>query len=170
MLPLSVSRNHWCLVIADIDNKIFIYLDPYNSTLQKTDNKRIAFLTFLKLYCNTTEAKISTEGWNSHVVNHIKQNDTYNCGLFIIYFFQQFIKNESLTVHKCMNDFRNTVRTLLLTMSDDMRGRCLSCGIDVTDDMAVDRCQICQRYCHNICAKMENQTCELCRRYKWKTV
>lgn len=44
VMPLAFGRNHRCLVIADIENQVFIYIDPNKSTSAKTNVKKMEFI------------------------------------------------------------------------------------------------------------------------------
>lgn len=167
VMPLLESDNHWCLAIADMKKNEFIFIDPVKSTREKTERKKIEFLEFLRLLYSKG-ISVPVNGWKSVVLNHINQYDTYNCGVFVVYFMQQLLNREDLTISQCMDSYRHTIRNMLLEMSDDMKQVCI-CGDYVATNggwpfiKPWEQCNMCRRYFHKKCAGMrKSPTCRLC--------
>lgn len=107
--------------------------------------------------------------WTMNYQKHIKQNDTHNCGVYIVYFFRQICANDSLEKHVDPNQFRIELSTLLLVNSDDIKNRCIYCGRSHPNEYILT-CASCGRFAHerNGCANADefrHGICYLCQNY-----
>ncbi|XP_063229349.1 uncharacterized protein LOC134534752 isoform X1 [Bacillus rossius redtenbacheri] len=104
IIPYNTNQ-HWTLITADFNKKIFSYIDPIgeedsvlpNKTTSKADE---AFKVFKKLLSERNKfspEKVNTDNWNSRsCAYHQIQTDFNNCGIFVIFFIQQIIKGAPL--------------------------------------------------------------------------
>lgn len=162
-MPLHVNRSHWCLAIADISKKEFIFLDPESSTMAKNYMFKKKFERFFKMYTNHKQF-VTLSVFNAKLINHILQNDSFNCGALIIYFVQQYCNNRNMTVYEDMCRFRKYLKLMLLKNSDDMQQNCLICGFQCDEDQ---KYLLCNRLIHNNCIKLNDiNQCLLCQNYK----
>lgn len=114
------------------------------------------------------------------VPTHILQRDTYNCGTYIIYFFQRLTKSQNLNIAIDINQYRIDLKWLLLHHSSDMKERCLFCSLVIkSKKKSIFTCRLCRRRIHHRCLltaselkeglvrgeKTTNDMCELCRVY-----
>lgn len=95
---------------------------------------------------------------------------------YLIYFFEQISKGESLNIDCNMNRYRCTIKQMLLERSDSMTTKCLLCSRDANTENCI-QCDFCNRFLHFKCIKIEksdviyikNNMCALCRQYKINT-
>lgn len=169
IMPLLVGGNHFCMVIIYRNKKEFHFIDPFESTYVKTKQYLNIFQRFIKYYNQQTSQKLEDD-FNIIVDNHVKQTDGYNCGPYIIYFFERILKKQNLTNAYSMDDYRIDLQKLLLQKSDDMNDICLYCGRKALVENCY-RCNFCLRYIHKRCLTLRapshlvNNMCELCRQY-----
>lgn len=121
---------------------------------------------------------LNTSSWCNLNLDHLIQKDSFNCGVYIIYFFHKLTKNYNLTDFIDINQYRNELKLLLLTKSSNMRDKCLFCRGETTDKNYFT-CRLCNRFIHNKCllTQMEidknvktkdkklNNICDICRKY-----
>ena len=95
--PHLVNNNHWNAFIVDMLNKKFYLIDP-QKIQEQVLNK--CFNNWLWFYNNRVDS-VPCE-WNLVNIDHPKQTDTYNCGVFVSYFIHNIVK------HGCIKtDFSN---------------------------------------------------------------
>lgn len=171
-MPVLVNKNHWCLVLADIKNKQFQFMDPHGSTKQKTLKYLNKFLYFIQEYNKLhAVAKIPFTDWNIKIDTHLLQNDSFNCGVYCLYFFKQIINSKALTDEKCMEEITKELQFLLLHDASPMHLRCLFCAriTDNTEDTMT--CVACKRSMHIKCLRIKKiiqspyYLCMLCQVY-----
>lgn len=105
--------------------------------------------------CNTN---FDTDNWKYVVSDHMQQNDSYNCGVYIIHFFNFIVKEQNLSAHIDMHQYRYDLQKMLLCDSCDSRNLCMfhkKCVLTKTD---IDKGM--QPSDHYI-----NSICDLCRQY-----
>lgn len=113
-----------------------------------------------------------------NIIPHIKQQDSYNCGVYVIYFFYKMIIKEPLTDPIDIDKYRFFLKKMLLNNSSNMTKKCLFCGRTIKEsDTDIFKCRLCKRYIHNNCLlnvneikngikiedKILNNMCDLCR-------
>lgn len=115
--------------------------------------------------------------WKWETMEHIKQIDSYNCGVYIIYYFSKIVKNQPLTDNIDIDIFRKNLKCLILHKSDDMKSRCFFCSGECFQDNQIFQCMSCKRSIHEKCLrtvkeikqgitvdyKITNGICDLCR-------
>lgn len=142
------------------------------SSVQKTTFYFSKFRVFLKSYNRYHGTLYSTELTHSNYMQHIKQEDSYNCGPLIVYFFEQICNQESLTTSIDMGDYRKRLKYLLISKAPNMKEMCLFCSRKYTL-CDYEQCFTCKRYLHDRCATLPQQShtcivenmCELCKMY-----
>lgn len=113
-----------------------------------------------------------------NIIPHIKQEDSYNCGVYVIYFFYKLMIKEPLTDPIDIDKYRFFLKKMLLNNSSNMTKKCLFCGRTVKENETdIFKCRLCKRYIHNNCLlnvneikngikieeKILNNMCDLCR-------
>lgn len=169
-LPILIGGNHWCLAIADFENKIFKFLDPFGSTHYNTNQKLNIFIRFLEQYNKIHAENLVTTGWRTKVETHIIQKDAYNCGAYIIYFFQRLVKGLPLSTPCDIDDYRKVLKKELIQTSICMRQKCFLCArnVDMFDSVL---CIHCSRRTHKKCLTSQSDytitadICTMCKRY-----
>lgn len=133
-MPLHVNGNHWVLVLADFGNHQFYFLDPFETT--EYNKCRHNFVTILgelkKNHIYGEEGNVWPEMNFQIFFNYPKQTDSYNCGVYVLYYAECIMKNkiENINFKKDFNPmlYREMLKDLLLEKSDFMRDICLYCG------------------------------------------
>ena len=75
--PVHLNENHWALLIASIQTRLMIYIDPYDATNSEKDRVLSNWFSFCKI------RTMKTISWELLNINHVLQSDTNNCGVFI---------------------------------------------------------------------------------------
>lgn len=168
-MPFMVNNNHYCLAIADFSQNCFTYFDPYGredtSTYARTAFN--FFLQILEVINRKLNKTCNVANWTLCFKKHVTQNDSYNCGIHIIYFFKQLCSNESLESYVDPSQLRADLMTMLLKNSDSVFNRFMYCGRSFAILEAL-KCYGCNRLLHDnqgYCAtihEIENGLCELC--------
>lgn len=165
-IPLIVNGNHWCAVEINISKREFTYLDPFGEELSTSISYLKKFITYLEKSDQLNELQ-NVHCWKMISKKHIEQRDAYNCGIFILYFFKQLIKNKSLDEYADMNELRKQYQKDVLISSMSLKNTCLICG--TTRDESYRRCKYCVRIFHERCMfenLIKNDMCDLCFQYK----
>lgn len=173
VMPFLINNNHFCLCIANFNKKEFTYLDPYgsesNAYLPKLAFKNV--LKLLKEYIKENEESqiFISLNWTLLFQKHINQSDSYNCGVYIIYFFRQVFNNHSLEEDINIDDFRKHLLRMLLETSEKVSKKCIYCGREANEKEII-HCKSCKRFAHidDVCANREEYIygiCDLCKKY-----
>lgn len=168
VMPILVNGNHWCLIIADCEEKTFALLDPMGDKETQCSSYYNTFQKFLS-YCFPELHHLQ---WNIKYIRHALQKDSYNCGIYILYFFKRLVSNESMAETFSPSEFRKDAQSFLLQSSSDMKLKCLFCGQSDQSKKTVS-CKQCQRLCHIKCIsnKLSNDyvypftLCDICLQY-----
>lgn len=51
--------------------------------------------------------------WNLYIYQHIRQRDSYNCGVYITYYFERLLKQLPLTNDFDTSKYRNYLKLIL---------------------------------------------------------
>lgn len=176
-MPIIINNNHFCLAVANFEDKTFIFLDPLGSTQYKTSIYFKKFRKFLHLHNITHNSNFAIDNWQHLAPDHIRQEDSYNCGLYVIYFFRCIAKEENLLTYKDMRKYRSQIQKMLLTHSCEVGNACMFCGRSAGNDVLT--CTACKRSAHKKCVLTKpeidkgikpadhyvNSICDLCRQY-----
>lgn len=140
-----------------------------NYLMQKKYFKQ--FLKFVNEYNKYIPKTIEIKGWTTGHVKHINQNDSNNCGVYIIYFFQQIVKGRSLLENEDPQKYRNYLMRLFLEKSDCMADFCIVCGNTKYRKPTV-YCKMCSRVAHidKSCENQKNyvdEICSFCMKYSF---
>lgn len=80
ILPI-VRNNHFILIKLDIEQKKFTFIDPLGD-----ENKKYSFY-FGQVMNFLRKKKYDYKNWCTEFLDHVIQKDSYNCGVYVIYFF-----------------------------------------------------------------------------------
>ena len=87
ILPMNISGNHWTLLAVRLDTGDYYYLDPKGGRINCYEldiiNRMLSFLM--------------NKNWTHKYVKYFQQSDSINCGTFICWYAERFIKNEDFT-------------------------------------------------------------------------
>ena len=84
-----------------------------------------------------------------HKTSRPFQKDTYNCGVFVMYFMYCIANGIQMDKNFNPNLFRPNVAKMLLNKSLDISGTCLYCFLDKGTCLVM--CKYCRRYAHKEC-------------------
>lgn len=162
--------NHYVLVMYSSNDMRLTLIDPLANESIIGENYRSRFQKFMQI------KQESPCGIKLSFVNHVKQADSYNCGTFVVYFFERLVRGESLTYDLNTAEYRSHLKDVLLQNSVNMKQLCLYCCqiVDITNSF---QCRSCVRYIHDKCLlsvreieanikaseKTMNNICDLCR-------
>jgi hypothetical protein len=145
--------SHWYLMVADVDNKYFIVVDPKNpNNTAKQIEWKSTFVAYLKAVF-----QISDENWKFGYVKPSqvelpiqKIGDAQNCGIFIIMYVDMMFG-------KCVTQEPIALRYLyqseILEKSKPMIHFCLFCGKNIEKLFIKVLCSRCHRWQCSKCVK-----------------
>lgn len=146
-MPTLINKNHWCLAIANSQTKTFLFINPYGSSANETKRYFSKFRFFYEHYG-------AVKAWRCEVLDHVKQKDDFNCGVHIIQFACNYVRQKSLLECEDPQSFRKYLRNYLLMASDDVRNICLYCGWprrSANETETWFACDRCFRWVHDKC-------------------
>ncbi len=89
--------KHWALFFVSIVSKEIYYIDPVGTLEEDLDEIANKFILFA-----ATNKYLKNIQFVKKYINHQKQVDSYNCGVYVCYFFQ-------LLINRNLNAFQNTI-------------------------------------------------------------
>nr|CAH7732897.1 unnamed protein product [Callosobruchus chinensis] len=146
IMPI-LKNNHYTLMILSITNKTIIFIDPMGNEI-----------LFKNFYCERLSMfmkfkNIATSEFIFEAPNHIIQRDGYNCGVYVIHFFQGITKGIRLDRVADIDQQRINFKWMLLRNSADMTNIFLFCACSTaqanTDNVFI--CRTCKRHIHFKC-------------------
>ncbi|KAF0760332.1 Protein in NOF-FB transposable element [Aphis craccivora] len=96
VMPLHVNGNHWVIMFVDFGNHKFYFFDPFETT--EYNKCRHNFVTILsELKKNHVYGEVGNV-WpeiNFQIFSdYPKQTDSYNCGVYVLYYAECMMKNK----------------------------------------------------------------------------
>lgn len=172
VMPILINDNHYCLAIADFEKSEFTYLDPFGNEQYSHQSQSTFrnFKNFLMLYKeNNKEKSFINLNWTLKYQLQVNQIDSYNCGIYVIYFFEQMTKSQSLQQYVDLDLLRKKLMVLVLSESDNVLYRCIYCGYS-ENNLEIQNCNSCKRFAHikDGCSTHDEfiyGMCPLCRLY-----
>lgn len=159
-MPFLVNNNHWVLAVAFFAEKKFLFLNPLGEAPQEINKFFGKFCSYLK--------REEVGSWKITRMKHSKQIDSYNCGAWIIFFFEKITQGSSLLTNLSINDYKHTLQYMLLQNSDPVNDICIYCGFNTIQKRdTYQTCIYCNRISHDKCLrnKSNQYICELCKMY-----
>lgn len=163
--------NHYMLVLINFEKNEFVLLDPMG-------NENAVIDKYFKIIQERIfKLKNININWTMKIENHITQKDSFNCGVYVIYFFHQITNNLSLLDPiSNLKAYRDYLKSFLLENSSPMSDLCFYCNDFVENDTHF-KCNCCRRLTHNKCIlskkdvdnqitqkdRTMNNICDLCR-------
>lgn len=154
---------HYLLLIADIEKKSLINIDPFYEKSKNEKSIKNKFENFLNACPEGTNfGSIKNLDWK--LINLEKQlnnnrplqKDCNNCGVYVSYYMSCLMKNEPFDRTFDPRNFRRQIASELIGKSDNMKHYCLYCAtlrIGATEVM----CRSCRRWSHDTCiSEQEN--------------
>lgn len=129
--------------------------------------------------CGNEKAKYLLHEIVLKKIEYPLQNDSNNCGVFVLYYCSTYnpMFNQNFSKEVNVSDLRNTLQHRCLMYSDNMSKRCIMCAQNRKVNFTWFKCNNCQQRVHNVCVggicykfmtkelKNENFTCILCNKY-----
>lgn len=125
VMPININQNHWSILFINFKKKTVTYINPFSTSKQEALVYKEKFLNMLGSYNILNNTSYDTHDWKVDMVEHLMQNDSCNCGVFIIYFFKQYSDNNSLADSEDMNNYRYHLKEMIIERSSNMQGLCL---------------------------------------------
>ena len=134
------------------------------------------FETFSNVFRETSSKRTFKFQTN---VKYPRQKDSYNCGIFVLYFIQEILKgNQAIISNFDADNFRKKLQVDCIKKSLNIHGRCLVCGqAEVGRKTDWVHCITCKKWTHLNCLNHLNKTkqqieddyfiynCDLCSRW-----
>lgn len=159
---------HWCLLMLSIDDQTIEHFDPL--CLDRGNRAITAFIAFLYQCNSASENNLRKIQWKvrESSIQLPKQKDSYNCGIFIMYYMDVLAKNEKASLFFDPDKYRLEIAHFLMVQKESMKNVCLYCYKREIKDKVT--CNKCDRWAHNKCitrvsTKFPDGKCELCAIY-----
>lgn len=133
ILPWNVNGNHWIVVIIDFCTNKCTIMDPINPVdvnNRMSENRFKHLCKELKSSCVYGDRKeFPTLTLVSCTREHVpEQTDTYNCGVFIIYYVFTVLSKLNFDHQFNPSEYRIFLKHFLLQHSDNVNDMCLYCN------------------------------------------
>jgi hypothetical protein len=186
ILPWLFNNSHWIVVFINFNTRECYIMDPNIPYDIDSRKSKICFNQLLKALKSNVIYGVEK---NCPSVTHIacplknipKQKDTFNCGVFIVYYAFTIMNGSNFNSEFDPNMYRKYLKSHLLENSEDMTNICLYCSSDTNkhrphpDDEGVDwvSCSLCCRWMAINCIPTEDRMinyevndffCILCRK------
>ena len=149
--------SHWYLLVANISKKELMVFDPLSKN--NSSDRAELFKKYLINYktlkpnnkCNLTKLEWTIVSTSS--VNIPFQEDSYNCGLYVLHYMDHLANgNINSSAAFDADKFRIQVSLYLLAQSLPMTEVCLGCSKDAGELLYV--CSNCRRKLHEKCTNL----------------
>ena len=156
------QNNHWSLMFADLNRRLFFYLDPFvakSSIVSK-------FFDSWKHFLQSRE-DLPKDNWRLGKFVHTKQSDNFNCGIIVLMMIRKlFDKESSLVFDKSMLfDYRLDLYDRICENSLEFGKFCVCCSKPFEAFSSIISCTNCNKTFHFSCVSHQNHTnfvCFLC--------
>lgn len=178
LFPL-IDAHYFVLFILDLHQKLIAFLDPMGEKQQDFTKYVKNVGDFLDQYNSKFSSIACIDEWRVKKYDHNIQNDSVNCGPYVVRFCELFISKGEITLEEFNpNKYRTELQKMILrTSNPDMNDACLICGrnerqTEIGSDWI--QCFVCDRWlhCSAPCANVitedyqnddELYRCRLCR-------
>ncbi len=107
MFPININNSHWALITADIENKTINSYDSMYSISAGVENRMRLISYLLDEYLDRNNFKTDNLDWIFNFVQCTRQENTYDCGVFVCKFMDYLSRNKEITfTQKDMNYYR----------------------------------------------------------------
>ena len=157
LLMPYLYKSHWYLLVADIEEKTLILLDPLECSGNQ-EYKRVhrAFTKFLDT-CPNSIGELKNIKWKRvYDIDRPYQarSDSNNCGVYVLYYLKCIGEKMPFSTDLNIFEFRRSTAETPISLSEDMRMKCIMCTNDNDDDQV--RCCTCRRWSHTQCVHDES--------------
>ncbi|KAJ8887204.1 hypothetical protein PR048_013419 [Dryococelus australis] len=89
------NDSHWTSIVADFQGKKICYIEP--KVVKRMHHREKQFQSYINQRNEFTDDRFCmNDGWKIHCPSHQTQRDEHTCGVYVIYFMYQVIRNEAL--------------------------------------------------------------------------
>lgn len=145
--------GHWCLLVLDVEKETITHYNPYAQAPAAT--RAIAVSKHYLKQCDPEKNNLCKINWRtvSTTTNRSVQNDTYNCGIFVIFYMDCPAKEKPLKDPDFNSDaYRSVISKHLISASKCINNICLYCERGNTnEEESITPCKICTRWAHKSC-------------------
>jgi len=107
MKPYAKNGNHFQKIISVVSNTC--------TFISEDDSEKYQFPELTLVSCTETDVKA--------------QQDTYNCGVYVLYYIYNIINKRAFFINFQPSEFRLTMQNYLLQNSKNMTNMCMYCGV-----------------------------------------
>lgn len=152
MIGALARENHFTMVIINIKQRFFSYIDPNNDNPPETETFYNNFKDFIVLHNKVfSRNRIPSENWKIKRVQHQIDCEENNSAVCVIYFAKQYLKSKEIGVCFKPSEYRVHIQQLILQYSDNMETKCIICGLKVLRRNHSIECKSCNRLAHLSC-------------------
>ena len=90
------NKNHWTTMFVDINNREFVYIDPFGTTSARLNEAFANWLKFVELR-RDLQLLHSIKPFSPLLIQHPLQQDDYNCGVFVCKFVSMLLRDENIS-------------------------------------------------------------------------
>ena len=90
IIGFNEERKHWRLFFANMNEKLFYYLDPFKASVKEKQEKFNSWKNFLSAR-HVTDAK----SWKQGKFEQSQQTDNFNCGVIALMFLETLLANQT---------------------------------------------------------------------------
>ena len=112
---MYLNANHWALFFVSVISREIYYIDPIGTSETELDNIANKFVELV-----TSKKYLKNKEFTKILVNHQKQNDSFNCGVYVCYFFELLI-NRNIAGFNINIDINNFRRKILETIKKNSK-------------------------------------------------
>ena len=111
VIGMYSPAHHWFLCIANIEKKLFYFVDPSIATARVKKNRFDTWLQLAELYLTD----FNSNDWQQGSFVHAEQNDGFNCGPLCLMFMENILKNTFKVEFDaaCLASYRKLLHDLL---------------------------------------------------------
>ena len=169
LMPYLFS-NHWRIFLINCNKNSFTLIDPIRVTKKRSYSFKLeetrVIRNFKKFVSDCPQTcsfdKLRRVDWKGEQWTKRRpfQNDSYNCGAFIVYYMQCIGNNSEMEITFNPANFRRRIAEFLIEQSEDMKKYCIHCFVVNSnlngDDLVM--CTFCRRFAHSSCIPGETKT------------
>ncbi|KAJ8670956.1 hypothetical protein QAD02_002215 [Eretmocerus hayati] len=151
------DRQHWLLVVLDMDKGTFTFINPQNHDFgQETKQLFDEFISECLVFESEGHSLTGID-WR-HVqppTSRSLQTDSYNCAMFVMFYMDRMAERLSLYDEQFNPDNQRIhIASKIIAVSSSLDSTCLYC-FETAPGSTIRECEKCNRWVHDEC--WENQ-------------
>lgn len=149
----SHTNGHWTLVIINTRIKEFYFFDSGKQVTEQEAAGVEAFNQF-KIFLGKYKKLGLPEQYKNVYKKYQRQTDSYNCGVFVLFFVDQFLNQSKTKLNP--KEYRAQLKIECCENSDKMHDYCRKCHKKTEGDTV--QCKSCLSWYHARCLGMDLKT------------